>query len=96
MNRAPISTKFQEADSRFYESISASLNHIADCLENQLEVTRNENSHQRESTAMFVHSGQKSTVASVPVNETRPSLRLLAELVDQLEMDVLKEPVFAS
>src|SRR5262249_4146516 len=44
LNAAPdvIPVRFQGGDGRFYEAIGASLDHIADCLERQLEGTEYE------------------------------------------------------
>ena len=82
---------------RLYEAISASLNCIADCLECQLDGTRYEHPHQERLTDMRVQRDlHKCPAASLGVDGTMLSLQLLAELVGQLESDVLKEPVFAS
>jgi multidrug resistance protein MdtO len=98
VNRAPslISTGFQEVDGRFFESISASLKHIADCLESQLEGTRKGRCYRTKVPDIFVHTKQKIPAPSVPINGTGPSLQLVGDLVDKLKLDVLKEAVFSS
>jgi multidrug resistance protein MdtO len=93
---SPISSGTQEVDGRFYESISASLNHIADCLESQLDGIRNEHSYGRKLIDSFVHPEHELPVAPMRVKGANPSVQSLAELVDELENDVLKQPVFAS
>jgi multidrug resistance protein MdtO len=97
VNRAPslISTGVQEVDNLFLESISASLNRIADCLESQLGGTKNGRSYVAKVPDIFVHTNQKISAALMGVNETGPYYQL-GELVDKLEIDVLREPVFSS
>jgi len=93
----PIPTALQEVDGRFYEAISASLNNIADCLECQLDRTKYELSPQgRLFDILDQREQHEFSIASNRVDGILPSLQLLAELVGQLESDVLKEPVFAS
>jgi len=92
-----IPTRFQEIDISFCDAISASLNRIADCLEHQLDRSNHESSHQEKALGSLAQPGpQGIPVASTRVDDVAPSVRLLAKLVDELESDVLKEPVFAT
>jgi multidrug resistance protein MdtO len=90
-------TRFQEVNGRLYEAISTSLNHIADSLECQLDGTKYEPRRQERLRDILLQPElHEFLVASMRVDAEVPSLPLLAKLVDELESDVLKEPVFAS
>ena len=99
LNIAPdvIPLRFQGGDGRFYETIAASLNHIADCLECQLKGTGYKHLTPKRLIDDAAERGpHKFPVASKQADGSVPSLQLVVELVDELERDVLKEPVFAS
>jgi multidrug resistance protein MdtO len=92
-----VPTRLEEVDPRFYEALSSSLNHIADCLERHLNGTSYEHLHQNGLLDVVAErEPYEFSLASMRVDGTKPSLRLLAELVDELKSDVLKAPVFAS
>jgi hypothetical protein len=80
-----------EIDQRFYQALSDALNHIANCLNNQLEDVKcddpaDEITTDRRSWSLAILQ-QDGGVSS--------SLSLLATNVDNLERDVSSEPVFA-
>lgn len=89
-------TALKAVDGRLYEAISASLNQIANCLECQLAGTRYKHPPQQRLLDVLVQGElQDSSVARVRADRLVPPLQLLAKLVNELENDVLREPVFA-
>jgi multidrug resistance protein MdtO len=96
-DKSPIPPGFHEVDGWLCEGISASLNRIADCLERQLDRTNHDSSGQEKVLDILAQSGaHEFPVASMSVDGAATSVRLLAKLVDDLESDVFKQPVFAS
>jgi multidrug resistance protein MdtO len=87
---------YLEVDERFNRALSVALSRIARCLENQLDkATRDQLNHRMASEAQ-VPAGRSESLATLIRNgDVEPSLQPLANIVEELERDVLNEPVFA-
>ena len=85
-----------EIDERFYRALSAALNHIASCLEGQLEPSATGHTgHEMKIDPRIYAGDSQSLVGILQENNASPSLKLLGTLVNDLERDVLSEPVFS-
>ena len=95
-NPSPGSATIPGNDDRFYEAVSASLNHIADCLESQLKGTTYEQLHHQWLGDLLAQQERRGIHGeSVPENGSDQSFHLLAKLVDELEREVLEGSVYS-
>jgi multidrug resistance protein MdtO len=86
----------KKSDERFCEALTVALNHIAKCLETQLAVAACDRPNQGMTLDTRPAPGHNRSLATLMQDDNlSPSLSLLADLVDELERDVLSEPVFA-
>ena len=88
-------TSIQEEGSRFYEALSASLIHVADCLQSQLNGTACDDPQHDALTDSPVPQKAREHISEPPAgHDVPPTLGQLSMLVRELEKEVLEQPVF--
>lgn len=83
---------FQKAEAGSLKGLTESLNHIADCLEDQLAVNSDAHVNKRGTCCQETQAHNSN---STQQDGSPKRHELLAELLHELENDVLREPVFA-
>ena len=89
-------SEYKKVDERFSSALSVALNHIASCIEDQLEDSMRDRAQQKIEPAIPLSSELGSSLVSLIQDDgIPPSLNLLATLVNDLELDVSSQRVFA-